>query len=135
MLELNKKKLYYTFERCQQCGICLPVCPQQAVSLSAQADGLHEVRIDTERCVACGKCVKSCPANKVYDYKDYFDGFAHKEYFLGYQSDERIRRLSSSGGVCKTLVIDALKSGLVDGVYSLRCTDSFPFARGEFYTR
>ena len=35
----------------------------------------------------------------------------------------------------KTLIIDSLKNGMVDGAYSLKCTDSFPFAQGEFYTR
>ncbi|WP_455664327.1 4Fe-4S dicluster domain-containing protein [Phocaeicola sp.] len=135
MLELNKGKLLYTFEQCQQCGICSAVCPENAISLSLRKDGLHDIEIGTERCIACGKCVKSCPANKEYNYEGYFDGFEQKKYFLGYHADNRIRRESSSGGICKTLIIDSLKNSVVDGVYSLRCTDSFPFARGEFYTR
>lgn len=135
MLELNQKKLFYTFEQCQQCGICSAVCPENAISLSLRKDGLHDVRINTEHCIVCGKCVKSCPANKKYSYEGYFDSFEQKKYFLGYHVDKRIRRQSSSGGVCKTLIIESLKNGTVDGVYSLRCTDSFPFAEGEFYTR
>lgn len=135
MLELNQKKLSFTFDQCQQCGICFAVCPKNAISLSLRKDGLHDVRINVERCIACGKCVSSCPANKEYSYEGYFNVFEQKKYFLGYHVDNCIRRESSSGGVCKTLIIDSLKNGIVDGVYSLRSTDSFPFAKGEFYTR
>ena len=135
MLKLNQKKLSYTFDRCQQCGICYAVCPENAISLSLRHDGLHDIKINAALCIACGKCVRSCPANKEYGYEGYFDGFAQKKYYLGYHADNRIRRESSSGGVCKTLIIDSLKNGMVDGAYSLKCTDSFPFAQGEFYTR
>lgn len=135
MLKLNQKKLSYTFDRCQQCGMCYAVCPENAISLSLRHDGLHDIKINAALCIACGKCVRSCPANKEYGYEGYFDGFAQKKYYLGYHADNRIRRESSSGGVCKTLIIDSLKNGMVDGAYSLKCTDSFPFAQGEFYTR
>lgn len=135
MLELKKKQLHYNFGLCQQCGICQAVCPKEAITMPLCKDGLHEVVIDANRCVTCGRCVKSCPANKEYSYEGYFDSFRKKKYYLGYNKDSHIRRTSSSGGVCKTLIIESLKRGVVDGIYSLRRTDSFPFARGEFYTR
>lgn len=131
-VKTKSKKLSYTFDRCQQCGICYAVCPENAISLSLRHDGLHDIKINAALCIACGKCVRSCPANKEYGYEGYFDGFAQKKYYLGYHADNRIRRESSSGGVCKTLIIDSLKNGMVDGAYSLKCTDSFPFAQGEF---
>lgn len=116
MLKLNQKKLSYTFDRCQQCGMCYAVCPENAISLSLRHDGLHDIKINAALCIACGKCVRSCPANKEYGYEGYFDGFAQKKYYLGYHADNRIRRESSSGGVCKTLIIDSLKNGMVDGL-------------------
>ena len=117
MLKLNQKKLSYTFDRCQQCGMCYAVCPENAISLSLRHDGLHDIKINAALCIACGKCVRSCPANKEYGYEGYFDGFAQKKYYLGYHADNRIRRESSSGGVCKTLIIDSLKNGMVDGAF------------------
>lgn len=78
MLKLNQKKLSYTFDRCQQCGICYAVCPENAISLSLRHDGLHDIKINAALCIACGKCVRSCPANKEYGYEGYFDGFAQR---------------------------------------------------------
>lgn len=135
MLDLKNKQLHYDFSKCQQCGICKPVCPQAAISLAMRNNGLHEIVINQEKCVACGKCVKSCPSNKVNSYEDYFTDFPTKKYYLGYNKNRDIRSASSSGGVCKTLIIEALKSEIVDGVYSLKQTDAYPFAEGEFYTK
>lgn len=135
MLRKEENKIKYSFNHCQQCGICEVVCPKQAISMRLRHDGTHDIIVDHDKCIICGRCVKACPANAVYDYEGYFEGFNDKKYFLGYNVDKKIRRESSSGGVCKTLIIEALKSGLVDGVYSLRKTDSYPYAEGVLYTR
>lgn len=135
MLEIKEKKLVFDFDKCQQCGICSAVCPKKAITFSSRKDGLNAILVNKELCILCGKCVKSCPANKICDYQDYFKAFPQKEYYLGYNKSHEIRRNSSSGGVCKTLIIEALKQGLVDGVYSLKKTDRYPFAEGEFYTK
>lgn len=39
-----------------------------------------------------------------------------------------------SGGTCKTLIIQALKQGLVDGVYTLGKSNEYPYVKGTFYT-
>lgn len=135
MLLKENNKITYSFSHCQQCGVCEAVCPKEAISLRLRCDGTHDVVVDEEKCIVCGRCVKACPAGKEYDYEGYFDGFERKKYFLGYNVDNKIRRESSSGGVCKTLIVESLRQGLVDGVYSLKKTDCYPYAEGEFYTR
>lgn len=135
MLSIVDKQVAISFSKCQQCGLCKAVCPKEAISMNLRHDGTHNIVIDHDACILCGKCVKSCPANVEYDYKGYFDNFADKHYFLGYHADNKIRKESSSGGVCKTLIIEGLKKGLVDGVYTLIKTKTFPYAEGEFYTR
>lgn len=130
----NKNKIDYDYFQCQQCGICEPVCPKQAISMYLRKDGTNYIKIDDSKCIRCKRCVNCCPANKREDYKGYFDNFVEKEYYLGYNIDAKVRRESSSGGVCKTLIIESLKNGLADGVYTLRSTDVFPYAEGEFYT-
>lgn len=135
MLEIQEKELVFNFDKCQQCGICSAVCPKKAITFLSRKDGLYDILINKELCILCGKCVKSCPANKIYNYQNYFKAFPQKEYYLGYNKNYEIRRNSSSGGVCKTLIIEALKQDLVDGVYSLKKTDKYPFAEGEFYTK
>lgn len=134
MLKIEDDMVNFDLGRCQQCGICEPVCPMQAISLRLRVDGTHDVIVDHEKCVLCGRCVRACPSNVVNDYSGYFDSFPGKKYYLGYSGDSTARRLSSSGGVCKTLIIEALKSKRVDGAYTLTRTDAFPYAKGQFFT-
>lgn len=42
---------------CVGCGVCVSVCPQEAVSLNAF--GVAEV--DAARCAGCGRCAEECP--------------------------------------------------------------------------
>lgn len=135
MLKFIDNKITFDYSRCQQCGACEAVCPKGAITMKMRDDATHDVVIDDGKCIRCQRCVRVCPANKEEDYKGYFDGFDKKRYFLGYNVDDRVRRESSSGGVCKTIVIESLKQGLADGVYTLRRTDEFPFAEGELYTK
>ena len=135
MLRLLNDIITFDYSHCQQCGACEAVCPKQAISFRRLADGTHQVVVDDEKCIRCKRCVNVCPANKREDFDGYFNGFEGKRYFLGYNKDNAIRRASSSGGVCKSIVIESLKNGLVDGVYTLRRRDKYPFAEGEFYTQ
>lgn len=133
MLNYINDKIVYNYSYCQQCGICEAVCPKQAISFKALDDGTHKVTVDNEKCICCKRCVQCCPANKIEDYSCYFKEFPDKRYFLGYNVNNKIRRESSSGGVCKTLIIESLKNGFVDGVYTLKKADVYPFAEGMFY--
>ena len=135
MLNFIDGKIHYDYSHCQQCGICEAICPKQAISLKRLDDGTHEVVVDDDKCIRCKRCVACCPANKHEDYKDYFEDYSQKKYYLGYNLDNKIRHDSSSGGVCKTIIIESLRNGWADGVYSLKRTDVFPFAEGEFYTK
>ena len=135
MLRFVDSKIQFAYSHCQQCGACEAVCPKEAISFRRLTDGTHNVVVDDDRCIRCKRCVNVCPANKREDYGGYFDGFGEKAYFLGYNVDDGIRRESSSGGGCKTIIIESLRNGLAEGVYTLKKTGDFPFAAGEFYTR
>lgn len=135
MLNFIDNKITFDYSRCQQCGACGAVCPKGAITFTIRDDATHDVAVDEDKCIRCQRCVRVCPTNKEEDYNGYFEGFDKKRYFLGYNVDDKIRRESSSGGVCKTLIIESLKNDLADGVYTLRRTDVFPFAEGEFYTK
>lgn len=134
MLKIFSDSLIYLEKYCQQCGACLAVCPKKAISFVRNDNGLSNIIIDHEKCVLCGRCVSTCPANRQLLEKKYFDKLKEKQFFLAYNGDDTIRHLSSSGGACKTVIIESLKENLVDGVYSLRKLDTYPSAIGEFYT-
>ena len=130
-----KEKITYDYSQCQQCGVCEAVCPKQAITMTLRKNGTHEVSVDEDKCIKCQRCVKCCPANRPMTDDDYMERLEHKSYFLGYNKDKAIRRASSSGGVCKTLIINSLLQELVDGVYTLRRLDTYPSGEGAFYTK
>lgn len=140
MLRLEKNNIIYTPQQCQQCGVCISVCPKKAISTEEKGNGLRVIIVDDHKCIRCKKCVNACPSNRVINRTTagddfYFDKLPQKEYFLAWNKNESIRRFSSSGGTTKTLIIESLKSGAVDGVYSLRKLEGYPSAIGEFYTK
>ena len=102
-------------------------------------NGLKRICIDKSLCIRCQKCVRTCPANRtifiIDGYDSYLDQFQAKKFFLAWNADDKIRHLSSSGGATKTIIIESLKTGFVDGVYSLKKLEKYPSATGEFYTR
>lgn len=135
MLEFKEKKITYDYSQCQQCGVCEAVCPKQAITMGFLENGTHTVSIDEEKCIKCQKCVKCCPSNKTSNNEAYLEGMPNKLYFMAYNKDNAVRRASSSGGTCKTLIINSLKQGLVDGVYTLRKLATYPSGEGAFFTK
>lgn len=135
MIEFINGEIKVDFDRCQQCGACLAVCPVAALSSSRRGDGLLKIDVDHDICIKCKKCLRVCPAGKPQPLDNYFDNIRQRRFYLGHNADPEKRKMASSGGVVKTLVVESLRLGLVDGVYTLRKTEDYPMAEGEFYTR
>lgn len=57
------EKVLTKTERCKQCGLCIPVCPRQAISFGEEITpaGYRYTVIDQEKCIACGMCYIICP--------------------------------------------------------------------------
>jgi len=134
MLEFSKDLVVYNYSCCQQCGVCEAICPTQAVSVTLCDNGLADIEINQKKCIKCQKCIRCCPANKEDIIEGYFSSIANKNFYLGYNCNNLIRQESSSGGVCKTITIEGLKSKQLDGVYSLGKCEGYPRAEGVFYT-
>ena len=43
-------------EKCTGCGLCVNVCPVQAISLEND-----KAKVDKGTCTECGQCVDECP--------------------------------------------------------------------------
>jgi 2-oxoacid:acceptor oxidoreductase delta subunit (pyruvate/2-ketoisovalerate family) len=46
-------------QRCMNCGLCIAVCPEQAIDMNPI------VAIDSSKCTGCGSCVNECPNEAV----------------------------------------------------------------------
>jgi NADPH-dependent glutamate synthase beta subunit-like oxidoreductase/NAD-dependent dihydropyrimidine dehydrogenase PreA subunit len=46
---------------CRDCGICVAMCPESAISRKALEGAAFEYVVDPERCIGCGFCAGACP--------------------------------------------------------------------------
>lgn len=49
----------YLTEKCKQCGLCFPVCPENAIPV--EKDTLKRTDFNFDYCKGCGVCAKVCP--------------------------------------------------------------------------
>lgn len=46
---------------CRDCGICITICPQAAISRRQNGDEDFEMVVDPDKCIGCGFCAGACP--------------------------------------------------------------------------
>jgi heterodisulfide reductase subunit A len=51
-------------EKCSGCGICIPLCPYNAISM-IKTNGRYKANINPALCMGCGVCVSSCPSRAI----------------------------------------------------------------------
>ncbi|RJQ71718.1 MAG: pyridine nucleotide-disulfide oxidoreductase [Desulfobacteraceae bacterium] len=47
--------------QCRDCGICVAICPESAISRSETGARGFEYLVSAERCIGCGFCAGACP--------------------------------------------------------------------------
>lgn len=47
--------------QCRDCGICVAMCPESAITREEKEDGAFEYAVNAERCIGCGFCSGVCP--------------------------------------------------------------------------
>ncbi len=58
-----------TGDPCSGCGLCVSTCPDNAVTLDGDKNGIS---IDYEKCLACGQCIRVCPTGTLKEGKKGF---------------------------------------------------------------
>ena len=115
----------YMTDLCVGCGICLGLCPTNAISL--KTNNVLTVNFDHSRCIKCNLCVKACPAlsNFYRENPTITDVLGTIEkVFFGYSTNDKIRYHAASGGVVTSLLLYMLKQKIVDKVLVTKM-DSF----------
>ena len=146
-----REKKYVSFtdqEKCSRCGICLIVCPHNAIEINGE--GVH---INQEFCKGCGLCYSSCPSRAItlvnmeeyqilkmveVAFKHVPDNAPRILAFLCYwcaygagdlmgvyrnRVPENVRtlRVRCSGSISMNLIWELLSRDLVDGVLLAGC--------------
>ena len=55
-------KPIYIEEKCKQCGLCFPVCPENAIPVNKEQ---KREDFNYDYCKGCGICAKVCPFNAI----------------------------------------------------------------------
>ncbi len=79
-------------DKCTGCGVCVNICPVDAIFMKENSEGFLEPEIKSERCVLCGKCAQICP--QMNDDSEFQK--VQKAYAV--ICSEEIRQKCSSGG-------------------------------------
>lgn len=61
-------------EKCIGCGVCVSVCPFEAI------DMVDDKAFITEKCTACGACVEECPVEAIEKEEEKKRGVNIEEY-------------------------------------------------------
>lgn len=104
MIKLNKKS------DCCGCRACIQKCPKQCISFIPDSEGFFYPFINEEKCIDCGLCEKVCPVINQGEAQEPLAIFA------AVNTEEKIRKESSSGGIFTLLAKEVIaKGGVVFG--------------------
>jgi|GEM_PF-2446068 len=133
MLSKTPNGISFEPNRCCQCGVCLSVCPRGALSAHVDYELLiYRIDWQSEKCNLCGRCIKACPAYVTSTWSVQQNQPEIQGTYLAWVTEERLRYISSSGGVGRGLIQVTLNRGLADYVYTLVKTEAFPWAEGQW---
>jgi len=116
--------------RCAGCGACVAVCPFNVLEYSEKPRLIGE-------CKKCGICVKVCPRYEwscsemeklVFgrEREENEEFGVYREVLIAQSTDEKIMKVCQDGGVATSLLVSALKSGLIDGAVATGLDEEKP---------
>ena len=101
------KKIEQEPSLCTGCTACYNACPISAIEMKENKEGFLYPAVDYSKCIKCGKCISICPAiNQTANLDD-----ESVDVYVAYNTDEKIRERSSSGGVFTLIAENILNDG------------------------
>lgn len=130
---------------CTGCGTCSGICPNSAIKIVINAEGVYVPELVNDKCGKCGICFNSCPG-KYFDFDNSNFGIFGKKSenillgnfincYLAHATDHEIRYNSASGGLVTQLLIFALKEGIIDGALVTRMKKDKPLVPEPFIAK
>ena len=110
---------YKTLIYCVGCGLCIGLCPSEALKLVIRDYKLIPV-LEPSKCLKCGLCTRYCPATldmhlRVNDlFTRIVQSFKFKSVYFAWARDPKIRYRGASGGVVTALLLYMLKHKIID---------------------
>ena len=96
---------------CCGCLSCVQRCPKQCISIYEDEEGFLYPKVDNSICIDCGLCEQVCPVLNQAEERKPIEVFAAKN------TNEEIRKESSSGGIFTLLAEQTIDyGGVVFGV-------------------
>lgn len=98
---------------CCGCEACYNSCSFDAIQMRQDLEGFYYPQINEDKCTECNRCEKVCPALNLIPKSNEL-----QKAYACYNSDEAIRRESTSGGIFSAIAGHFLKQekGVVYGV-------------------
>ena len=80
---------------CTGCSACASICPQDAITMTADKEGFLQPIVDSSRCIECLVCETTCPVRQAHPTANR----TRPAVFACWNRDKAERKESSSGGV------------------------------------
>lgn len=100
-------------EHCFGCAVCADICPADCIEICPDHEGFQYPKVSDVQCIDCGECLHACPALNDFPRQQALDS---PKFYAGFVTDEKIRYLSSSGGIFSLLAQQILsQNGTIYG--------------------
>ena len=86
-------------KKCCGCGLCVKVCPFNAIVMKEDDEGFLYPNVDEKLCRNCGKCSQACIVKEHYKVKDE----ENRKAYMVINKNEDEYKLSASGGFATML--------------------------------
>ena len=108
-------------ENCCGCGCCSKICQNRAIYMEPDEKGFYHAAVLEEKCTNCGLCKTVCPCHTDVDLPSPLP----QEVYAVVHKDERIRRLSASGGLFSALASRVILERGGGKIYGAVFTEKF----------
>lgn len=95
--------------RCTGCSTCNDICPTSAIKMTEDGEGFIFPAVDQEKCINCKLCQKVCPIHHPERIRE--NSLCDVDVHEGWALYDKIREVSSSGGIFGQLAHDLLETG------------------------